>query len=142
MQAALMYAIESENSHGRRWISGVFPDRESAQLELGRLASEPGASHILVKTSADQFPLFIVEASGFSYVGLEELLHRLNATSPKNEEEYVHFNVYAVSAPYKPAVPGRNELGGILHWHITDSALREPRAGVLRAEFSELASDA
>jgi hypothetical protein len=137
-----MYAIESENSNGRRWISGVFPYRESAQLELGRIASGPGASHILVQTSVDQFPLFIVEASGFSYVGLSELLRRLIATSPSNDEEYVHFNVYAVSAPYKPAVPGRDEMGGILHWHITDSALRGPRAGVLHAEFAELASDA
>jgi hypothetical protein len=33
-------------------------------------------------------------------------------------------------------------MGLLLHWHVTDSTLRQPRARVFRKELAEITSDA
>ncbi len=137
-----MYAVESVNAKGWRWISGLFLDRDTAASELEGITPRPGTSHVIVQASPKHFPIFIVEDNGFHYVELPALLGRLNSLEPQNDGDYVHFNVYALSGPFKPEVPGRDEMGRILHWHITDSSCREPRASVFRSELSKIASDA
>lgn len=136
-----MYALESVNTRGWRWVSGVFLDWDTAAYELGGIPPQPGTSHAIVQTEAEQFPIFIIENNGFRYVGLPELLERLDALEPRDDEDHVHFNVYALSECFKPEVPGRDEMGRILHWHITDSSSKEPRASVFRAELLEIAGD-
>jgi hypothetical protein len=137
-----MYSIESVNTKGWKWISGVFLDPIAAEVEARRIPAVTHVSHEVIQTQIDRFPIFVIEDKGFSYVSLPELLTRLDTLVPKQEEDHVHFNVYALRSPFKPEMPGRDEMGGILHWHVTDWETREPRASVFRAELNEFASDA
>jgi len=136
-----MYTIESVNTSGWRWISGVFLDWATATSELDSITPKPGISHVIVQAQPAQFPIFIIEDHGFHYLTLPTLLERLDSLEPKNDDEYFHFNIYALRAQFKPKVPGRDEMGRILHWHITDSSTKEPRASVFRAELGKIAGD-
>jgi hypothetical protein len=137
-----MFLIRSVNSKGWRWVSGVFDNRTSAYSELTSISAGSSVSHEMVEVGPDQFPVFIIEDKGFTCVSLPELLQRLDALEPNGSTDFVHFNVYALREAFKPAVPGRDDMGRIMHWHVDDDALNEPRASVFRTELVELASDA
>jgi hypothetical protein len=109
---------------------------------VNRIAPEIRHFHRVVVTPNASFPLFIIEDQGFEYVNIEVVRSALASTKPRGDEDYIHFNVYAVRDEFKPSEPGEDEMGLFLHWHITDATLRQPRARVFKKELAEIASDA
>jgi hypothetical protein len=137
-----MFVIESTNAKGWRWLSGVFEHQESAEREVNSIASEARSFHRIVQAPTNSFPLFIIEDRGFEYVDLERVLNTLASTRPCGDEDHIHFNIYAVRQEFNPSEPGSDEMGFLLHWHVTDTTLRQPRAKVFRKELAVIAGDA
>ena len=137
-----MFAIESTNAKQWRWISGVVATRMEAEQLVSTIPGSERKFHRIIQIPIDQFPFFMVESRRFEFGGVEfvrEMLHRLEKAG---DEDQIHFNVYAFSAPFLPSVPGRDEMGGILHWHVTDATLRPPRAAAFDAELASIAGAA
>ena len=137
-----MFIIESTNAKGWRWLSGVFVSRVEAESELAAIADDVRHYHRIVETVSHSFPIFILESRGFEYVNHKQVLEALAATHPRGDDDYIHFNVYAVRQVFRPSTAGTDEMGGLLHWHVTDNTLRQPRARVFKAELAEVAGDA
>jgi hypothetical protein len=137
-----MFVIESTNAKGWRWLSGVFERREAAEREVNGIAPEVRHFHRIIQTRTAAFPLFIIEDRGFEYVDIKRVLSALASTRPHGDDDHIHFNIYAVRQEFKPSVPGEDEMGVLLHWHVTDSTLRQPRARVFKQELAEIAGDA
>ncbi|WP_128003646.1 hypothetical protein [Piscinibacter defluvii] len=137
-----MFVIESTNAKGWRWLSGVFEHQQAAERELNSIAPEVRHFHRIVQTPTATFPLFIIEDRGFAYVDINRVFCTLASTQPRGDDDHIHFNIYAVRREFKPSESGTDEMGLLLHWHITDTTLRQPRARVFRKELAEIASDA
>ena len=137
-----MFVIQSTNPEGWRWLSGIFERRAAAASEWDAIPEQTRRFHKIVEVRTRAFPLFIIEDHGFECVSLPQVLDRLKALQPKGDEDYIHLNVYAVRSEFKPSAPGLDEMGGLVHWHVTDDTLRPPRAAVFKAELQEAASDA
>ncbi len=84
----------------------------------------------------------MIETNEFQFGGIEWVRQRLRQIKPTGDEDAIHFNVYAFKCHFLPEVPGRDEMGGVLHWHITDNSLQSPRAEVLDSELAEIANSA
>jgi hypothetical protein len=84
----------------------------------------------------------MIETNEFEFGGVDLVRQRLRQIKPTGDEDAIHFNVYAFKCHFLPKVPGRDEMGGLLHWHITDDTLQSPRAEVFDSELAEIANDA
>jgi len=137
-----MFAIESTNSKGWRWISGLVATRTEAELQVAAVPESKRQFHRIVEVPVGKFPVFMIETNGFEFGEIEFVRQRLRRLEPTGEEDAIHFNVYAFTSRFLPEVPGRDEMGGILHWHITDDSLKSPRSEVFDSELADIANDA
>ncbi len=135
-----MFVIESTNAKQWRWISAVVATRDQAQAQLQRIPEAVRAQHRIVEHGAAEFPVFMIEGSGFEFGDLAFIQDKLRGTRPAGDEDVVHFNVYAFEGPFIPQHPGRDEMGGLLHWHVDDAALVAPRRPVLEAALDAIAN--
>ncbi len=137
-----MYSIEATNAKNWKWISGIFQTLADAEGFLS-LVPEPARSlQRIVEIQATKYPGFIVEDNGFQYGDLGFIQTRLKGLTPYGDEDQVHMNVYAVLEDFAPDIPGRDSMGSLLHWHITDELLVSPRSEVFDEELKELARSA
>lgn len=137
-----MFAIESTNSKGWRWISGLVATRAEAELNVSAVPESERHFHKIVDVPIRAFPVFLIETNGFEFGGIEFVRQRLRQIEPSDDEDTVHFNVYAFTSRFLPKVPGRDEMGGVLHWHVTNDTLTSPRAEVFESELADIANDA
>lgn len=137
-----MYSIEATNAKSWKWISGIFQTFEEAEGFLN-LVPEPARSlQRILEIQPAKYPVFIIENNGFQYGDLGFIQTRLKSLTPSGDEDHIHMNVYAVLEDFIPDVPGRDSMGSLLHWHITDEALVPPRSEVFDEELRELARNA
>lgn len=134
-----MFVIESTNAKGWRWISAVVQTQDEAQAQLDAIPAGSRAHHRIVANPASGFPVFLIESRGFEWGDLDFIRARLARTQPCGDEDRVHFNIYAFEGPFVPGKPGRDDMGRLLHWHVCDSTLVAPRAGVLDTELEGIA---
>lgn len=134
-----MYSIEAQNSKGWKWISGIFQSLAGAEGFLVLIPEAARALQRIVEIQPEKYPLFIIEDNGFQYGDLGFIQTRLKSLSPDGDEDHVHMNVYAVLEDFVPKVPGRDSMGSLLHWHITNESLVPPRSEVFDEELKELA---
>lgn len=137
-----MFAIQSTNAKGWRWISGVVVSRAEAELSVAAIPEAVRHLHKIVELPGSEFPLFMIETDKFEFGGIELVRQRLREVEPTGVEDAVHFNIYAFKSRFLAEVPGRDEMGRVLHWHITDDTLRLPRAEVFDSELAEVGNDA
>jgi hypothetical protein len=69
---------------------------------------------------------------------LDQVIDRLKALQPKGDEDFIHLNIYAILVEFKSSAAGVDDMGGLVHWHVTDNTLRAPRAEVFRAELRKV----
>ena len=137
-----MYSIEATNAKNWRWISGLFEGRAAAEAFLQLVPAPSRSMQQIVEISAQTYPVFIIEDKGFEYGDLAFIQERLKTLRPRGDEDHIHMNVYAVLEDFAPKVPGRDNMGALMHWHITDWSLVPPRSEVLDEELRELAGNA
>jgi hypothetical protein len=136
-----MFVIESARSDGKRWISGAFLHRENALVAVEAMALKPG-THVIQEVAHLTFPFFIIERQGFEYCTPVQAQAALNAIRSSGNPDHVHLNLYCVAAEYTPEVPGRDEMGRLQHWHISDRELLEPRSSDPWAMLAAVTGDA
>lgn len=126
-----MFVIEASNSRGRRWVSAICRDRQRAEEFLASIPADRRSAQRMSEIPAGDYPLFIVEDDGFEYEGAARVRARLSQLRPCGDEEAVLLNVYLVREDFLPDPAGMDCMGRLVHWHITDDALRTPRIGGL-----------
>lgn len=122
-----MFVIEASNSRGWRWISAICRDQQRAIEFLASIPPELQPAQRMIEVPACDYPLFIVEDDGFEYGSAELVRRRLSQLRPCGDEDAVLLNAYIVREDFLPDHPGRDCMGHLYHWHITDDALRPPR---------------
>jgi hypothetical protein len=137
-----MHTIQSTNSKKWRWISALVITPTEAESQLLAIPEHLRHHHRIVEIPFSCFPVFMIEDNGFKFGDLEFIRHKLHNLKPTGDDNHVHLNVYAFKEAFAPERPGRDEMGRLLHWHVTDSTLRPPRAEVFDAEIAAIASDA
>lgn len=137
-----MFALLSTNEKSWKWISGIFVTEADADAEIQRIPHDQRHFHQKRAIGLDSFPLFIIEERDFEFGDLGTVMRRLASVVPAGDEDAIHFNVYALRSEFRPEVPGRDEMGRLLHWHVSDSTLVAPRAPVFARELSAFADNA
>jgi hypothetical protein len=137
-----MFVVEATNPKRWRWIAGIFEQRGSADAFLNAIPDALANEYVLVELPHIAYPFLIVEDEGFEYGGLEFVRERLSRLVPKQDEDFIHLNVYVVREDFVPEEPGVDSMGSLFHWHITDRTLREPRSRVFAQELAEFTGDA
>lgn len=136
-----MIAIEATNEKGWRWISCIFNDAEAADKYFSQIPAELRSLQRKVQIPFPAYPFFIIEDRGFSYVDIAGVTAKIDATSPAEDEDAIHFNIYVVNRDFFCLQPGGDQMGEIYHVHVTDSSLKgKRRTGMLRS-LVEIAED-
>ena len=133
-----MFAIEATNKKKRRWIAGIFLERQRAEAFLQSVPEEARELQSIVDVPVRNYPVFVIEDRGFEYGDLAFVRARLKSLMPNGDEDFIHLNVYAVKEDFAPDVPGVDAMGGLLHWHVTDDTLQSPRSVVFDEELGEI----
>lgn len=140
-----MFVIEARNSRGWRWISAICQDQQRVVDFLASVPPELQPMRRVIEVPLHGYPMFIVEDHGFEYGSAEYVRERLSQLRPCGDEDAVRLNVYVVREDFLPDYPGRDCMGHLSHWHITDDALRPPRIDRIHEELDgasqELPSD-
>ncbi|MBC5767954.1 hypothetical protein [Ramlibacter albus] len=137
-----MVAIEAQNEKGWRWISAICRHRETAEAFLASVPPELRGFQRLVEIPHERYPLFVIEDRQFEYGKADLVRKRLAEPQPSGNEDAVLLNVYIVREDFVPQYPGRDSMGYLYHWHITDEALVPPRSHVIAEELLEAERDA
>src|SRR5262245_46152895 len=122
-----MYVIEATNPKKWHWISGVFERRAEADEYFLAIPEAKRKFQRIIDVPMT-FPFFVIEKRGFEYGDAGFVRQRLRELQPADDEDHVHFNVFAILREFRPSVPGADSMGELLHWHITDWDLRPPRS--------------
>ena len=96
----------------------------------------------IVEFPVRRYPVFVIEKQGFEYGDINFVRAAIRGLVPRSDDDYIHLNIYAVREDFVPAKPGIDSMGGLLHWHITDSTLAPPQAQVFDQELAEIVRDA
>lgn len=135
-----MYAIEATKSKKWRWIAGIFEHHSTAKAFLLSIPEAVNCKQHIVELLLKRYPVFIIEERGFEFGDINFVRAKLKSLSPHGNEDYIHVNVYAVREDFAPAEPGIDNMGSLLHWHITDSILHSPRSQLFDEELTKIAS--
>jgi hypothetical protein len=137
-----MFAIEATNTKNWRWIAGVFKQRDAAETFLLSVPAAARQMQHIVEVPVSSYPIFVIEDRGFEYGDISFVRSKLKSLVPKGDEDYIHFNFYAIREDFAPSKPGIDSMGALPHWHITDWTLLSPRSEVFDEELAEIACDA
>ncbi len=119
-----MFAIVSTYENKRYWLSGVFETASEAEAEIARITRTEKTLHCLKEIDIPQFPVFVIEDHGFTFGGIELVEQNLSSHSSQGNDDFCHFNIFLISERYVPSEPGCDEMGMLMHWHVTDDYLR------------------
>lgn len=136
-----MFAIEATNEKQWRWISGLFSKRSKAEQYLNSIPAPQRVHQRLVELPTTKYPVFVIEDHGFEYGGIDLIRARLRELKSCGDEDHIHINVFAVLEDFEPSTASVDNMGALLHWHITDWTLRPPRSAVFDQELQEIADE-
>ncbi|MFS0870319.1 hypothetical protein [Paenibacillus xylanilyticus] len=108
-----------------KWISGIFREAQQAKNYLEIIPEELKEYQRLVRLDHIEYPFYIIETKGFSYLSKIEVIELLNSTSVSDDEDQVHFNIYRIDSDYRPKKPGTDYMGILRHDHVTNDFLRD-----------------
>ncbi len=137
-----MFAIEAQNEKGWRWISAICHDREKAATFLASVPVELRGFQRLLDIPHCRYPIFVIEDREFVYGDAAFVRERLAQLQPSGDEDAILLNIYIVRKDFLPQNPGKDSMGELYHWHITDDALKPPRSRVIAEELQEAERDA
>jgi hypothetical protein len=132
-----MVVIEAQNEKGWRWISAICREHQTAQAFLASIPPELRKFQRLLEIPHQNYPLFVIEDREFEYGNAAVVRKRLGALRPSGDEDAVLLNVYIVREDFVPEHAGKDSMGYLYHWHITDDALKPPRSRVISEELQE-----
>lgn len=132
-----MFTIEAQNDKGWRWISAICGGRETAEAFLASVPTDLQKFQRLLEIPHRRYPLFIIEDQVFEYGDADFVTDRLAKLKPSGDEDVILLNVYIVREDFVPAPPGKDSMGALFHWHITDDSLQLPRSRVIAEELQE-----
>jgi hypothetical protein len=119
---------------GRPYISGVFARLARAHAYLQEVPDGLRSLHEL-RTLEHQFPLFALEDSrGFRFFNRGEILAAVSAYRSEGDladKDYEHAILFCFKKGYRATVPGADEMGRALHWHITNETLEQDDSWLL-----------
>jgi hypothetical protein len=118
-----VFVIEATNEKGWRWISAICRERAVAENFLASIPDRLRPIQRIVEITQSGYPLFIVEDQGFEYGDATFVRNRLAQLRPCGNEDNILLNVYIASRDFTPTHPGKDSMGILDHWHITDDAL-------------------
>ena len=105
-----MIAIEATNEKGWRWISCIFNDPEAADKYFSQIPAELRSLQRKVQIPFLAYPFFIIEDRGFSYADIAGVTAKVDATSPAEDEDAIHFNIYVVKRDFFCLQPGGDQI--------------------------------
>ncbi|NLL66204.1 MAG: hypothetical protein GX236_00695 [Clostridiaceae bacterium] len=119
-----MYIIEAVKGDWK-WISGVFMEEQKSHEFFEMIPDDLKPYQRLYEIPHKEYPVYIVEKDGFSFVSKDELIRKLKLTEISDREESVYFNYYYITEDYWPEKPGRDHMGSLYHEHVTNDYLKE-----------------
>jgi len=118
-----MFLVTCE-SGTRRWVSGVFRNREDADAYLSDVSDEMRPLQKVVSVSPRSFPFFLVEdGAGFSAHTAESLEAMISELQRIPDQDWCYFNVYRLDDDWRPAHAGTDYMGAIPHVHFDNQHL-------------------
>ncbi|MGO4271809.1 hypothetical protein AB4Z22_18545 [Paenibacillus sp. TAF58] len=113
----MIHIIEATDGK-RRWISGIFKNTRDAERYLNEIPADLKPFQQLLSIDLE-YPFYVVETSGFEYLGLDVLIEKLDSIECFENGEEVYLIVYAIKGDYSAKKAGTDYMGSINHDHVT-----------------------
>jgi hypothetical protein len=130
-----MYSIVHNTSSDRRWISGVFKDRNKAIAYLESIPPEIKPPELL-EFAIDLYPVYLLEAKGIEFTFYEEadLNAYINTLTLHDDDDWWYGNIYRFEQDWQPPrLPGTDYMGDIRHTHLfTKDILKIRNSGIAK----------
>lgn len=118
-----MYILETTSPTGKKWVSGVSLDLVKV-TKIKRNLSATEVRSDIIKVEGLTFPVYIVEMSGFfQYKNKPSIVKLLESLIPAHDENVEHALIFEVPEEFLSKNCVEDEMGGLMHWHITDETL-------------------
>lgn len=118
----------------RPYVVAVFPMLESARAYLTTLPGNVQANSRFHSREDVELPCIAIETRAhFAFMNESEAARQLLELRPNDDGE-LGATVYRFDGEFTPKVPGRDEMGRLLHWHVHASDL----SGILERGISAL----
>ncbi|MBW5448626.1 hypothetical protein GE107_21500 [Cohnella sp. CFH 77786] len=113
-----MFIVEARNKSSL-WISGIFKEVETLNGYLNQIPDNLKVIQTIIEVNIE-YPFYIIEKNGFSYVNKVELFRIMdNLVFDVEDDDNVLFNFYFISSDYMPTEPGTDYMGILPHEHVT-----------------------
>jgi hypothetical protein len=114
-----MYLIVHNTSNDRRWISGIFQDRDNAISYTESIPPDINSPE-LREFIIDCYPVYLLEAKGIEFTLYKDadLNTYINTLKLQDDDDYWYGNVYYLEEDWKSSRPGTDYMGIIQHEHI------------------------
>jgi hypothetical protein len=131
-----MYLIVHNTSSDRRWISGVFQDRNNAITYLESTPPDIKPSD-LREFAIDCYPVYLLEAKGIEFTLYEEadFNEYINTLKLQDDNDYFYGNVYYLEEDWKSSRAGTDWMGAIRHTHLFTQDILRIRDSGITSEF-------
>ncbi len=131
-----MYLIVHNISTDRRWISGIFQDRDNATTYMESIPPEiqpPELREFII----DCYPVYLLEAKGIEFTLYKEadLNTYINTLKLQDDNDYWYGNVYYLQENWKSSRPGTDWMGAIRHTHLFTQDILRIRDSGIAGEF-------
>jgi len=121
-----MFAVLAEDGL-RRWISGVFGSRETAEAYLTLIHDGQRSKHSVTDLDGLNDPLYVCEdEKGFRFLTEAEAIAELKLYAGnlrEDDEDWCYTNLYRIAGDWRPKRPGTDEMGALPHHHVTNFTL-------------------
>jgi hypothetical protein len=131
-----MYLIVHNTSNDRRWISGIFQDRNNAIAYIESIPPEikpPELREFII----DCYPVYLLEAKGIEFTLYKEadLNAYINTLKLQDDNDYWYCNIYRLEEDWQSPRPGTDWMGEIRHTHLFIQEILRIRDSGIAAEF-------
>lgn len=126
MVVAVLFEEHWKTGRIYRYIAGLFDHETATQAYLDGLEDDRRHGMELKILSSSSFPVLAMEDErGFTFFADEAAAEddlRQRSTPRNPQADWVYTNRYLINEPFSGAF-GRDEMGGLRHWHIEASHL-------------------
>lgn len=133
-----MYLIVHNTSNNRRWISGIFQDRDNAIAYMESIPPDIKPPDLRA-FRIESYPVFLLEAKGVEFTlykeaDINEYIKNIILEDDEDEDR-LYANIYYLEEDWQSSRPGTDWMGAIRHTHLDDRGILRVRDSGMASEF-------
>ena len=111
----------------KKWISGIFLNRQDAVKYFNSIPSKLKIYQELKEAPFYEYPIYILESFEFTFTGINCVHEAIKAIVPIFDNNAIYMNIFRISEDYTPPEHGTDYMGNLSHDHVSNDFLEHYR---------------